>query len=213
MRIRPDEGPERDGGDALCGLATIPGDDSTMAEGQDNGSRVIASPYSEDDPRRRWLGGEGQTMDGAAGTDGGAHRSHSNDDLVIAYGLVQQWWAAVEIQRHRVEDEDALADVRVVDSDLLALAIYQLERSLRAIDKPFVGDLSATLALRHALVHPDERDPDLLYTVNGRDVTVEGSVLGPYGKGPTRRIVSRLVKEAGAIAEHAAPLAEDVWDI
>lgn len=152
-------------------------------------------------------------MDRATGTDGGARRSDSDDGLVIAYGLVQQWWAAVEVQRRRVEDKDALAEVRVVDADLLALAIYQLERFLRAIDKPFAGDLSATLALRHALVHPDERDPDLLYTVEGRDVTVEGSVLGPYGKGPTRHIASRIVEEAGAIAEHAAPLAADFWHV
>lgn len=164
-----------------------------MAKRQGNGSRVIASPYSDNDPKRRWIGGESQTMDGAAGTDGGARRSDLDDGLVIAYGLVQQWWAAVEVQRRRVQDEGALAEVRVVDSDLLALAIYQLERSLRAIDKPFAGDLSATLALRHALVHPDERDPDLLYTVDGRDVTVEGRRPGALWQGPysTHRLTHR----------------------
>lgn len=137
----------------------------------------------------------------------------ARDHLLFGYGLVQQWCVTVYEQCKRVEDEDALPEVRVMDADLLAIAVYQLHRSLEAIGQPFTGDVSACLTLRHALTHPEDRDPELAYTVDGDVVGIEGWVLGPRRATPRRRIASKLTEEARAIADHAEPFAIQFWEI
>lgn len=137
----------------------------------------------------------------------------ANDDLVFGYGLVQQWCVTVYEQCRRVEDEDALWEIRVMDADLLAIAVYQLDRSLNAIDRPFAGDVSACLALRHALTHPEDRDPELAYTIDGKVVEIEGWVLGPRRAVPRQRIATKLTEEARAIADYAEPFAIQFWNM
>lgn len=134
-------------------------------------------------------------------------------DPVFGYGLVQQWCVTVYEQCRRVEDENALAEARVMDADLLAIAVYQLHRTLEAIGQPFTGDVSACLTLRHALTHPEDRDPELEYTIDEKVVEIEGWVLGPRRATPRQRIASKLTEEARAIAVHAEPFAIEFWEM